>query len=82
MGHIILIRYIFGYSGMRLNLKFLSLNKNGKSTNRLSENLKKMSIDTGTSGPRIFTNTLIKAKKNADVRPKMIPCVKFCSTSK
>ena len=72
-GPTILNRYIFGNGGINLNSKFLSLIRKGTRMIRLIRNRRKISIETGTSGPRIFTNKLINAKKNADKNPNNIP---------
>ena len=76
-GPTILNRYIFGNGGISLNSKFLSLRRKGIRMIRLIRNRRKISIDTGTSGPRIFTNKLINAKKNADKNPNNIPIFKL-----
>ena len=53
-GPAILKKYIFGSGGISENLKLLSNIRNGINTKRLKRNLKKRSMETGTSGPRIF----------------------------
>ena len=81
-GPAILKKYIFGSGGMSENLKLLSIIRKGIKTIRLKKNLKKRSMETGTSGPRIFTSTVITANINAENNPNNIPICRFCGDGK